>query len=298
MEGISQVRRWNLPLAPDRPFCLYHYRRDVYRRKPLPDMHYAMHVGVMIEGEMEGRLADHVRIIRGGDAWFTPPWEPHCDRGTGKPIDLVIFVVLLEKLGDIGLSERRDWLLPFLLPPQSRPHRLPARPRRQLLKLAREARALTDEREDGETAEPEAWFKLHEILLHVLRHTPAPVERLAVGRTSALERILPAIALARNPRKADLTLAAAARACGLGRSRFSALFQSAMGVSYGRFAHRAQIAAAADAVRHSQAPLKQIAGDFGYYDESHFCRVFTGHFNRSPGAERDAWQTTPQQDSP
>ena len=86
MNSEPDVIRWDYHLTPERPVRLFHYRRACYVREPRPDMHYAVHVGVMLAGAMEGHYLEDRLHLGPGDVWFTGPWEPHVDRGIGQPI--------------------------------------------------------------------------------------------------------------------------------------------------------------------------------------------------------------------
>ncbi len=274
-------------LSMRNPFRLFHYRRDPYCDLPPPDMHYAVHFGVMLEGTMEFHYSTHGRILQlqPGDIFLTAPWEPHCDRGLQQKIDVVNFAVLPERVGMIGVDSDWEWLAPFLTPVENRISTMRGALRQRLLKLANEAAALVTEGED--TATPAAWLRFHEMLL-LLIDMPSGASKRQAGNSSpsGINRILPAVYLVRTCQDRPVSLGQAAAACSLGRSRFSSLFQRAMGISFGQFAARARIASVSRAMLQPGTTLKEIASQFGFFDASHFCRVFREHYGCSPQSFR------------
>ena len=283
MRAESDILCWDHGLSLDNPVRLYDFRSGPRLSEARPDMHGTVHLGVLLDGELESCYLDHRMRSIPGDVWFTAPWEPHWCGGAGSPTDIVLFTVLPERLGDIGVDAGVDWLLPFIVPVRERPRVADPGLREEVLRLAREARDIQES--DGEFA-PAAWLKLHELLLCLIRRTGFGPRALSGGRGMAFGRVMAAVSLARTAKRDGVTLEEAAKACHLGKSRFSALFKAATGLAFGQFAERARLGAAAEAVRRSPAPFKQIAADWGFYDESHFHRAFLRHFRRSPGVFR------------
>src|SRR5205807_2035858 len=70
----------------------------------------------------------------------------------------------------------------------------------------------------------------------------------------------------------------AAAHCGISRSRFDAVFQKTMGLSFARFALRYRLSSAAVQLLQSDDPMKTIAADWGFTDASHFNRAFFAHY--------------------
>jgi transcriptional regulator GlxA family with amidase domain len=83
-----------------------------------------------------------------------------------------------------------------------------------------------------------------------------------------------------------VTVQEAAHACSMSRNSFAGLFRNVMGVSFGDFALRHRITAAAEELVRASEPLKAVAANWGFADISHFTRCFVRHYGISPGAYR------------
>jgi len=79
----------------------------------------------------------------------------------------------------------------------------------------------------------------------------------------------------------------AAKHSGISRSRFDAVFQKTMGLSFARFALRYRLSGAAMQLLQGDDPMKTIAADWGFTDASHFNRAFCAHYGCTPGAYRE-----------
>jgi len=98
--------------------------------------------------------------------------------------------------------------------------------------------------------------------------------------------------MAKNLTEKSISLDDAAKSCGIGRSRFSSIFSETMGISFSRFALRSRVSMAAQMLRTSKAPVKEIAEKYGFLELSHFYHVFKNHFNCSPAHYRGVEATT------
>ena len=96
-----------------------------------------------------------------------------------------------------------------------------------------------------------------------------------------MSRIQKAVSLVRTS-KIPPSLESAARSCSLSVSRFSYLFHSTMGVSYGQFALRVRLTNAANDVRTGIYTLNEIAERHGFCDASSFCHAFRKVYRCTP----------------
>ena len=113
---------------------------------------------------------------------------------------------------------------------------------------------------------------IHELILHASEQIPS--EKIeGIQDISGMNRIKKAVTLVRSTRIPP-SLEAAAQNCALSVSRFSYLFHSAMGVSYGQFALRVRLANAANDVKRGTYTLNEIAERHGFCDASSFCHAF------------------------
>jgi AraC-like DNA-binding protein len=75
---------------------------------------------------------------------------------------------------------------------------------------------------------------------------------------------------------------------GLSPFQFDQRVRSLFGLSAGQYLSRARIARACDCLRHSDAPLSELAVDCGYADQAAFTRQFRKSVGITPGAYRAA----------
>jgi AraC family transcriptional regulator len=84
----------------------------------------------------------------------------------------------------------------------------------------------------------------------------------------------------------NLTLAQVASAAGVHPVYLGGIFRQEFGETLGEYLNRIRVRAAADRLANSDLPLSTIALDFGFYDQSHFTRIFRQFTGATPGAFR------------
>jgi AraC-like DNA-binding protein len=284
MKAFFEPTKYDFHLTMDNPLKVMYMLSPAGTYDAMPDMHYALHLGILLSGKMESVYEDF-RVERNpGDFWFTAPWEPHATGRKGFALEILLITILPEKLGDIGFSKGINWLLPFIVPPSERPRIVSQKMRKEVLRLAGEIKS-AESRKD-KFGGINCWLKTHELLLTIIDESGFTERPEVKMQNMALERILPAVKMAREAKENLVLLGDAARACHLGKSRFSDLFKTAMGTTFGKFSNRVRIGAAAAEIAKNNLPVKEIANSWGFYDESHFCRVFRKYFHCSPNEFR------------
>ena len=91
--------------------------------------------------------------------------------------------------------------------------------------------------------------------------------------------------------RSNLTLAEVARAVDLHPVYLGQLFTRKVRQTLGDFVNDLRVRAAAEALSSGSMPLAEIAATNGFYDQSHFNRVFRRKVGVSPGAFRRRYQT-------
>jgi len=86
--------------------------------------------------------------------------------------------------------------------------------------------------------------------------------------------------------KRPVSVTAAARNCGMGRSAFGTLFSRLMGISFPEFGLRYRLSGAAAQLARTDAPLKAVALDWGFTDASHLHRTFCRRYGCTPADYR------------
>lgn len=84
----------------------------------------------------------------------------------------------------------------------------------------------------------------------------------------------------------NLTLAQVAGAAGVHPVYLGHIFRQEFGETLGEYLNRVRVHAAAERLANSELPLSAIALDFGFYDQSHFTRIFRHLTGATPGAFR------------
>jgi AraC-like DNA-binding protein len=268
-----------LDLSEQRPFDYAEFTIPVNRETEF-HMHYAMELGLVIDGSMERIFPDERLVLRKGSIWITSLLEPHWWRVWEKPARIAVFhmlpefVVSLRFQGAPGLR----LMAPFTVPHADRP-RTTKKNRQQFLDLAARLRTLPQ----NDLKSVRLRLLLEECLILLQEHWTPPPVKPQKGET--FERLTAAVHLVfETPRY--LTTTTAAKACGLSRNRFHDLFVQQMGISFSDFALRYRLSNAARELRQSRAVVKDIAGRWGFADVSHFHRLFTEIYRCSPKTYR------------
>ncbi|MGB8129205.1 MAG: AraC family transcriptional regulator [Candidatus Angelobacter sp.] len=84
----------------------------------------------------------------------------------------------------------------------------------------------------------------------------------------------------------NLTLAQVARAAGVHPVYLGQIFRQEFAETLGEYLNRIRVRAAAGMLANSELPLSALAIDLGFYDQSHFTRVFRQFTGATPGTFR------------
>jgi AraC-like DNA-binding protein len=134
-----------------------------------------------------------------------------------------------------------------------------------------------------------------EQLAHWLRATLeqmfAAIERQRVAVPVPV--IAEAVRYIRENAHRELTRDETARSVGVSPSHFSRLLREHTGLSYSQLLRQARVDLACELLLTTADPLVVIAGRCGFYDQSHFTKVFTLTKRLTPRQFRDANGTSP-----
>lgn len=89
--------------------------------------------------------------------------------------------------------------------------------------------------------------------------------------------------------RGNLTLAQVARAVGVHPVYLGQIFRQELHQTLGEYLNHIRVQAAADRLAYSDLPLSNIALDFGFYDQSHFTRIFRRYTGATPAVFRRAY---------
>jgi len=90
----------------------------------------------------------------------------------------------------------------------------------------------------------------------------------------------------------NLTLARVARAAGVHPVYLGQIFRQEFGETLGEYLNRTRVRAAAAMLANSDLPLSAVAIDLGFYDQSHFTRIFRQLTGATPGMFRSEYSSS------
>jgi AraC-like DNA-binding protein len=255
------------------------------------DMHDALECGFVLEGRLKRYWGStrQARLLGPGCIWFCPSYEPNGYRLVETPCRLAVFEIRPQFIASLHFAQAPtvDWLQAFSAPWRERPGRV-----KDLAAL----RALLERLEWAlHQRDPLRRVQVQTILVDFLcmvmaaqRNRPARPGRnreLHEGLRTAIELVL------RTQERVDNTTGA--KACGMSVDQFMRAFRSVMGVSFIRFGLRHRLQGAAHALTSGDRPLKAIAAEWGFADESHLSHLFVKHMNCTPSIYRERTQSPP-----
>jgi AraC-like DNA-binding protein len=249
-------------------------------------MHYGLEMGVVLQGRMRRFWGEDSRVLRRGEPWFSGMWEPHGAEVVGAPCRVVVTTIWPPLLAGLHFEEapELDFMRPFAVD-HSEPLLLPPASKRELLRLAESMLVAST------SPDPLHRGRLRLLLLEALTCVLPALKSAQPERTPRRAAIAPALELALTERR-PVRVTEAARACHLGRERFMREFKNLMGLSFAQFALRKRLAGAAGDLATSEEPLKAIAWQWGFANESHFHRLFVRHYRATPAEYRKRTRST------
>ena len=244
------------------------------------DSHYALQICIVLHGASELVFEDYTRIYRSGELWWNMCWEPHAFRILSSRCIILSININVDNVGNVGPCSRADWLAPFTVPPSKRYCPETPAERRKMHLTARKLYFFNKYRPVN--WKTHCWLLIHQLLLDA---SEAVEKESAAGGNTVfnleMSRIQKAVQLVRTS-PIPPSLGEAAAACSLSVSRFSVIFSSVMGVSYGQFALRVRLSNAANEVRSGLYTLNEIAERHGFCDASSFCNAFKKIYRCTP----------------
>jgi AraC-like DNA-binding protein len=270
LTGARPLVGWHAHLQPDRP------------RGAEWDMHYDLELILVLEGQV--RIHDRAGHLdlKAGQVWFGGVWEPHGWTRTHRA-EVVLFILWPPALALARFEEAPhiNWLAAFTAPPRQRPQTPPAQ-RPAMIALGRRMAELLDR------GEPMPLLRLRLLILEALAElyeTWTPPPSAPAPGADDIERLNRAVELVfRAPRL--VSVAEAAQVSGLSRQKFTAQFQQVFGISFPKYALRYRLSGAVGDLVRTDQPLKVIARQWGFTDESHFDHRFREVYGVTPAQYR------------
>ncbi|MDD5707370.1 MAG: helix-turn-helix transcriptional regulator [Kiritimatiellae bacterium] len=249
------------------------------------DMHYELELGVVLEGSMLRFRRREQAVLRPGDLWLCGTWDPHGFELQRVPCRLLVIVIWPPLLANLSFPEAPDvhWLAPFTKATGGFLHPA-ASPRKTVLAMAEDLATIAANDASGRIVRR---LKLLDLLLFLDRSGLAPLHAEGGRPHDVYSQITPAIELAFASRT-RIPNVTAARACGMSTFAFVRRFESWMQLSFSQFALRHRLSQAAQEIASTDWPIKAVACNWGFTDESHLHRLFVHHYHVTPAQYRAA----------
>lgn len=272
-------------LTPEKPFVSRHQKqKDPTVR--FHDMHYALEVGVVLDGRIVREWPKWQSPLGRGGIWMCGLWEPHGYHVERAPFEVVVLLIHPEHVAHRS-EDGINFFGMFSAPPRLRP-RLPERHHTEALRIGRRLAELHDA--GHPLLDPWRDALLHELLLLLAEeYSPSPRRGPALGLADYV-RIQPALEMVFT-RREFIAVEEAASACNLGRSRFDQLFKRVMADTFARFALRHRVHGAAHQLAVTDEAVKSVAFDWGFTDSSHLHAAMDRELGLTPSQYRAARRT-------
>jgi AraC-like DNA-binding protein len=243
------------------------------------DIHAGIEIGIVLAGSSRRIYGEHSFVARPGDAWLTNLWEPHGMQILRPRTRHLVLGMLPEFLGYPDTLSGCDWLAPFRLSPPRRPMgRSHARANLQVARHLIHCLSTTDPLRLARVR-----ILLQELLLSLMPDLPGtPAEPVTAGGND-LTALLQYVDQHAGEK---ITLADAAEAAGMSRSRFAETFRRQTGLTFARYVVRRRIGGVMHDLRLGRQKLATLADRWGFADASHLVRVFREHVNATPDEYR------------
>ncbi|MCI6288197.1 MAG: AraC family transcriptional regulator [Lentisphaeria bacterium] len=266
-------------LTPASPFDMIVERGSGPQHELKGDVHYCLQFSIVLAGSAEVMFGKWKRVFTRDQVWWTMCWEPHAFRLLSRRNLILSININVDNVGNVGPCSHADWLAPFTVPP---PKRFCPETPAERLKMRNLSKQLFHLNQSKPLNwKTHCWLLIHQLLLEASE----AVDKESAGTNLVLNlemsRIQKAVQLVRTL-PVPPSLGEAAAACSLSISRFSVIFSSVMGVSYGQFALRVRLSNAANEVRSGLYTLNEIAERHGFCDASSFCNAFKKIYRCTP----------------
>ncbi len=283
-ESLScrNIVTYDYHLSPEHPLTASIARYSKVDGESWFDMHAALECGIVIEGKVRRFIGDKGRVLGVGDPWFCGSYELNGYQLVEVPVTVLVMMLDPLFLASQCFPEAPhvNFMRPFLEGTASEPD-ISASVREGLGNLGQRAVKYAEEHDSLSGLMPR--ILLMEMLGLILPADPTHVE--PPSGQALLQRLTPAIELVRKSQKL-VTIEEGAEACGMSRDRFIFYFKKTMGINFAKFAIRHRVRAAASELVSTRAPIKAVARNWGFTDESHLWKVFQKHYGCTPAEFR------------
>jgi AraC-like DNA-binding protein len=244
------------------------------------DMHYALEIGILMEGVMSRYYRQCEVTCRPGDVWLCGPWEPHGYKVTSIPCRALVLVVWPGFLSKA--SGECDLLAPFREIPSKRPLVSDTK-KAEVLNIAMKLSEVIGR--PGKYTDLWLVNKTIELLLILLENWSAGYVSAPRPDNEDYNLIMGVLEMAF--RKSNyITVEEIASSAGMNRNLFSRKFREVMGIGFPDFMLRHRLNGAASDLAATGLSIDEIALKWGFTDKSHLHHRFRELYSFAPGEYR------------
>ena len=278
-------RKLSYPLSEKVPLQILEYFHGESGRKTFYDMHYELELGYLTEGSMRRFYPGGSYDCAKGDLWLCGMWEPHGCQIVKAPCNVMIFVIWPPFLADMFFPEAPGLSLMSIFSEGGKVVRFKDKKDGDIFAgLAKESLEISSKNDSISMIRKRLVF-MQMCLLMLENGSPGTFRNKSRASCDAYSKISIAIDLVFSS-KCQITNQHAANVCALSEDIFIRLFSNLMGISFAEFSRRHRISGAANALASSNRPIKEIAEEWGFTDQSHLHRLFLKYYSCSPNRYR------------
>lgn len=258
---MKNVVYFNWKLTPEHPFSCMEMSYPARIQPSVPDMHSALHLGLVLDGYSKGIFSGEEIKMSAGEFYLTAPWEVHHTVSTSCGYRLLLFNISWDSLQKCFFTGTKELEQLLMMKPAERMKFFNEKVRNspaeaQLLESA------------GLPESPHRELLLWS-LLQQLFITALPELESDGGYSSNYQRLLPALKALSGKK---LSVTEAAERCNLSPNYFAVVFKERFGLSFARYERNFRLNGAIGAISRG-ASLKEAADAWGYCDKSHLAKA-------------------------
>ncbi len=283
-EEIELYKRINHGVSEEVPIVIKH---DIWDKIGcgLLDMHYEVELGIVCSGKMRRKHGDCTQDFQTGDIWMSGIWEPHSAEVLNAPLELLIFHIHPPMLAYLSFPEDNNinWLNLFTRSPKLR-FTQEYKDKNLYLNIAKSVIELNKD------CSVFSKLKIHNLFMQLLisiaetsTHSESEIIPSDLTNYAKINRVIESIF---NSKK-GLSFNEAVNIAGINKTSFAKSFKNLMGISFAKFALRYRLGRVAKDLKKTDEPIKIIADEWGFTDDSHLHKNFEKHYNMTPTQYRN-----------
>lgn len=283
-DAVALPRIARVDLSPERPLAV-HIEKLPCDGRIHSHLHLALEVGVVLSGHIVQNQGDGWFDLRAGHAWSCRSLEVHRWRVVRPAVELR-FDLLPSQLTRMPNFDGFDPAALFRSSGRSRALGSKRILRNALKELAGEL--------EKKYEQEQSLGQVYIDLIRLLECLAEEVREEASKAPSSMKHpvthshIQAAFELIENSPERRVSVAEGASVCGMAKSTFSKIFKEITGLGFGEFALHSRLERVAHALKNTDFPLKLLASELGFRDESHLNRAFVARYGVTPGCYRSS----------